>query len=29
MERSLQQLKKQHIMKKLHQMSGGLIGDDS
>jgi arylsulfatase A-like enzyme len=29
MERSLQALKKQHIMKKLHDVSGGLIGDDS
>lgn len=29
MERSLRELKKQHIMKKVHELSGGLIGDDS
>jgi hypothetical protein len=28
-ERSLSELKRKHIMKKLHDVSGGLIGDDS
>lgn len=29
LERSLKELKKQQIMKKLHNATGGLIGDDS
>jgi arylsulfatase A-like enzyme len=29
LERSLKELKKQQIMKKLHDVSGGLIGDDN
>lgn len=29
LQRSLSELKKKHIMKKLHKVSGGLIGDES